>query len=587
MRKIFSKCMTVLLAVAMVFAVNLTAYADDDLEDNSQKGTLTINHTVEGKKLDLYQIFSATVSGEGSSKKIAYELNSNYVEFFQENVTEASKKTGEELSELAYQYVASQGENNIKLAKSLLAYTDTKKIKADRSPLTTKNSTQVTFLEYGYYLAVPEGATDDSEAEGETIKSPAMLISVTDDNATINIKSNYPTVDKEIIPAQSSTGTEVSVGAIINDSWETSGPMDLEDEIDSDEDSVAPQNAPTSGEEKSEDYDIGDTITFQLTSKVPDMTGYSSYVFKFTDTFPEGLDFKKIQSVKVGNTELKPGKTATNETYTPSFNSSSRVLTISFNNFYDSFKSCAGETITAVYTATLNKDAVTGMNPNTNKAEVEYSNDPNGGGTGKSTPSEAEVYTFNFKLLKQDENRQPLSGAKFELYGSKTENNEAVIDTSKKLSFVKETTSDNSNLYRKSIADETGTTTIIESATDGYAQIKGLEEGTYFLRETEAPKGYNKLIGDIKIVIKATFATDEEKELLSFDVKYTYGTDDEVTVTVNDPKEFATIPVTNKTGTELPSTGSKGALFVTFAGIILFGVLVASSTYSKKKKTER
>lgn len=119
------------------------------------------------------------------------------------------------------------------------------------------------------------------------------------------------------------------------------------------------------------------------------------------------------------------------------------------------------------------------MNPNTNQAEVEYSNDPNSSGTGKSNPSEAEVYTFNFELFKQDENKNPLAGAKFELYESKTDNNETVIDESKKISFVRDTATKNSNLYHKAITGEKGTATVIESATDGHAQIKGLEEGTY------------------------------------------------------------------------------------------------------------
>ena len=186
-------------------------------------------------------------------------------------------------------------------------------------------------------------------------------------------------------------------------------------------------------------------------------------------------------------------------------------------------------------------------------------------------------------LVKQDEKKSPLSGAKFELYHSKTENNEEVIDETRKISLVKETTADNSNLYRESPTSGTGTTTIIESTADGYAQIKGLEEGTYFLHETEAPTGYNKLIGDIKLIIQADF-DETTGDLNSFSVKYTYGTEKEQTVTVTDKDDFAIIPITNKTGTELPSTGSKGAFIVTLAGILLFGGLAVSSTYSKKKK---
>ena len=120
---------------------------------------------------------------------------------------------------------------------------------------------------------------------------------------------------EEIIPAQQSDSNSITINGIVNASWEGIHRGELEDETDSGEDSIAPQNAPVSGEEKSEDFDIGDTITFELKSKVPDMTGYTSYVFNFTDTFPKGLDFTAIQSVKVGNTVLKAGTAGTNGTY--------------------------------------------------------------------------------------------------------------------------------------------------------------------------------------------------------------------------------------------------------------------------------
>lgn len=592
MRKRISRYVAVLIAAIMVLAMGITAFAEDEnSEDNANKGTLTINHTVDGKKIDLYQIFSATVSGEGDSRHISYELNTNYVGFFQENIDGASNKKGEELNELAYDYVAKGNADNAQLAKNLLAYTDTKKIKADRSPLSEKDATKVTFLLYGYYLVVPEGATDDSTStEGAAVKSPAMLVSVIDDKATINMKSNYPTIDKEIIPAQTTTGKTISASAIVNDNWEEVSHMGLDDdETETEENGIAPQHVTGTEEEKADDVEIGDTITYKLTSKVPDMTGYSSYVFKFTDTLSKGLDLKEIQSVKVGNTTLSAKKSGSN-TYALSYvknDDDTHTLTITFNDFYNSFKSHVGDTVTVIYTATLNKDAVTGMNPNTNTAEVEYSNDPSGTGTGKSTPSEAEVYTFNFKILKQNEQQSPLAGAQFELYRSKTENNEPVIDESKKIALIKEETKDNSNLYREATTEEAGktgfTSAIIESGTDGYAQVKGLEEGTYFLREVQAPAGYNKLTGDIKIVITADYSNDTE-DLSDFHIKYTYGTNTETDLNISSKDDFAVIPVTNKTGAELPSTGARSALLVTVAGILLFAVMAGSSLYSKRKE---
>ena len=579
MKKLVSRFMAVLMAMTMILSMSMTAFAAD-----APKGTLTVNNTVEGKTLDLYQIFTATKSGEN----VAYTLNSAYEGFFKNNtrIPGSESLTGEALSEAAYNYVKEQvGANGEAataktFAKDVLGWIlDSKNhITATKTVNTTATSTVVSDLAYGYYLVYPKGATDTSTAPGnQTYTSAASLVSITADTATINMKSNYPTVDKKIIPAQSGSG--ITVGAIVDDTWAGVHHMELDDENES-EDAIAPHG--TTDEKKAGDFGIGDTVTYQLTSKVPDMTGYTSYTFKFTDTLSKGLDLKAILSVKVESTELKASKTGAN-TYSLSYDKTNRILTVTLNDFYNSYKNHVGDTITVVYTATLNKDAVIGMNPNTNKAEIEYSNDPNGTGTGKSNPSEADVYTFNFKIFKQDEKKSPLSGAKFELYHSKTENNEEVIDETRKISLVKETTTDNSNLYRESPTSGAGTTTIIESAADGYAQIKGLEEGTYFLHETEAPTGYNKLIGDIKLIIQADF--DETTGVLnSFSVKYTYGTEEEQTVTVKNKDDFAIIPITNKTGTELPSTGSKGAFIVTLAGILLFGGLAVSSAYSKKKK---
>ena len=309
--------------------------------------------------------------------------------------------TGEALSEAAYNYVKEQvGANGEAataktFAKDVLGWIlDSKNhITATKTVNTTATSTVVSDLAYGYYLVYPKGATDTSTAPGnQTYTSAASLVSITADTATINMKSNYPTVDKKIIPAQSGSG--ITVGAIVDASWDGSHQMELDDE-NNPEDTIAPHSE--SDEKKAGDFGIGDTVTYQLTSKVPDMTGYNSYTFKFSDTLSKGLDLKEVLSVKVGNTTLTAKKSGTN-TYALAYDQAKRTLTVTLNDFYNSYKNHTGETITVVYTATLNKDAVIGMNPNTNKAVVEYSNDPTTGGTGTSEPSIVDVHTFDFTI---------------------------------------------------------------------------------------------------------------------------------------------------------------------------------------------
>ena len=575
MKKLVSRFMAVLMAMTMILSMSMTAFAAE-----APKGTLTVNNTVAGKTLDLYQIFTATKNGDN----VAYTLIPAYEEFFKSKVTNGTTLSGEALSEAAYQYVKTQvgddGKSGVNFAKDILGWIldSSNNITATKSVATTATSTVVSDLAYGYYVVYPKGATDTSTAPGEqTYTSVASLVSVTGTDATVNMKSNYPTVDKKLIPSQSGNG--IKVDAIVDGSWEGNHQMELEDENGS-EDTIAPHGA--TDEKKAGDFGIGDTVTYQLTSKVPDMTGYTSYTFKFTDTLSKGLDLKAILSVKVGSTELKAGKTGAN-TYALSYDKTSRILTVTLNDFYNSYKNRVGETITVVYTATLNKDAVIGMNPNTNKAVVEYSNNPSTGGTGTSEPSIVDVHTFNFTIFKyylKDETKTGLANAEFELYKA----NEAgdAADENAKINIVDE----GKGVYRQATADEakaTGFTSVkIVSDADGKVLVKGLDAGTYYLRETKAPEGYNKLLSDIKVEIKANYDETTGK-LTSYSVDYTYNGTTTPGVAITEKNNSPEVPVENKTGAQLPSTGSKGALMVTLAGIVLFGVLTASKAFGKKK----
>ena len=576
MKRIISRCMAILLTVAMILTMSMTAFASEEaVTGATATGKLTVNNTVEGKTLDLYQIFTA-VRANGS---VLYTLNPEYKEFFNGKVT-VSDDSDETFSKAAYEYVKTQvGENGsagVEFAKQLLAWIldSNNNISATKTVSTSADSTVIEGLAYGYYLVYPEGATDTSSAPGEQgYTSVASLVSVTGDTS-VNMKSNYPTVDKKLIPPQSGSG--ITVGAIVDGKWDGSHQMELEDENDA-EDTIAPHGVTT--ETKAGDFAIGDTVTYQLTSKVPDMTGYNSYIFKFVDTLSKGLDLKEVLSVKVGNTTLT-AKTSGENTYALAYDKNSRTLTVTLNDFYNSYKNRAGDIITVVYTATLNKDAVIGMNPNTNKAIVEYSNKPGTDETGKSEPSEVDVHTFDFKIFKHyltGETKNPLEGAEFELYKANAEGNAA--DT--KVAIVDE----GNGVYRKATPEEVSATdfasAVIKSGNDGYAHVKGLEAGTYYLRETKAPEGYNKLTADIKIEIKAEYDESTGK-LTKYTVTYTYGEKSE-TVENTDKNNAPEVPVENKAGAQLPSTGSKGALMVTLAGIVLFAALTVSKAFRKRK----
>lgn len=248
MKKLVSRFMAVLMAMTMILSMSMTAFAAE-----APKGTLTVNNTVAGKTLDLYQIFTATKSGEN----VAYTLNSAYEGFFKTKTVNGlalSDLSGEALSEAAYNYVKDQvgtdGSNGAAFAKDIMGWilgnTETVKSTHTTAP-TTDSSTVINNLDYGYYVVYPLGATDTSKEPGDTtVKSVASLVNVTDTTVTINMKSNYPTVVKKV------------------------------------------------NNKNADDVNIGDTVTYTLTSKVPDMTGYTSYVFNFKDTLSTGLTLKKL-----------------------------------------------------------------------------------------------------------------------------------------------------------------------------------------------------------------------------------------------------------------------------------------------------
>ena len=541
MKKLVSRFMAILMAMVMILSMSMTAFAAEDSTRLTGTGKLTVNNTVEGKTLDLYQIFTATKNEAGN---VAYTLNPEYEGFFKANVNGASELTGEALSEKAYEYVKTQvgkdGKNGVNFAKAMLTWilSNTSAVDATHKTVTTATgSTEIANLAYGYYVVYPLGATDTSAAPGtgQDYTSVASLVSVTDTNATVNMKSNYPTVVKK----------------------------------------VNGKNA--------DDVNIGDTVTYTLTSKVPDMTGYTSYVFNFKDTLSAGLTFKEITSVKVGDTtitKVDAGQEA-NNTYT--LTKAGQNITITMNNFLDSNKDNTGKEIKVTYTATLNKNAVTGFDANKNSATIEYSNKPGTTDKGESEPSIVDVHTFNFTIFKyylKGADKTELANAEFELYKANAEGTAA--DENAKINIVDE----GKGVYRQATADEAKATDFtsakIVSDADGKVLVKGLDAGTYYLRETKAPEGYNKLLSDIKVEIKPVYDETTGK-LTSYSVDYTYNGKTTNGAAITNKTDSPEVAVENKTGAQLPSTGSKGALMVTLAGIVLFGALTASKAFGKKK----
>jgi fimbrial isopeptide formation D2 family protein/LPXTG-motif cell wall-anchored protein len=251
-----------------------------------------------------------------------------------------------------------------------------------------------------------------------------------------------------------------------------------------------------------EEVAINDTVTFQLSSEVPDMTGYSKYYFVINDTLSKGMDYQAIQSITVGDQTLTKYDSSTNALTDPTYeietvdnDDGTTGITIVFKNFIQYEKE---DTITVLYTATVNEDIVVGeTNANTNTANLTYSNDPNYAYTGtpgsddsenpqdpdpdkpnpgeptSDTPDETVyVYTTGIELLKTDGNGKALAGATFEISGTTLDGEQVMkfmrvtpsytavcYDTQKESNFK----SDEAAYYKK----KTNTFTIDAYTTDG------------------------------------------------------------------------------------------------------------------------
>lgn len=381
----------------------------------------------------------------------------------------------------------------------------------------TKGTATFTDLTAGYYLVFPEGGSTGKGNRG----TDAILVNVPRDgkNTAAEIKSTFPTVDKQV--SNDKTNYQDNTTA-----------------------------------------QVGDTVTFKLTAKVPDMADYTAYKFVFHDTLSNGLEFV-ANSVEVSIASNKI--TAGDNTYSATYVNGTKKLTVAFTDLKNVVKSgtdkvATDDEIVVTYKAKITKDAVT-TNPATNKAHLEYSNDPSGTGTGTSNPDESKVYTYDiniFKYYKGEGNTETgLANATFKLTSSEE-------STSTAIELVKE---DGAGLvYHVKGDNETGAVSVVTTGADGKITIKGLKAGTYYLHETIAPTGYNKLKKPIKIEITVT---DNNYTTPSYKVDGKANADN-------------TIKVENVKGVMLPETGSIGTIGLTALGVAV--VLLGVFAPRKKKK---
>ena len=514
--KRMKKIMAVLLAAIMTMAMAVTAFAEDVATKTTGTNKLTVNvksgegvpaQTLKDQTINLYKLFDVTESKDGETTNYAYTVNtaSGYkdalVSVLGSSITASS--TDEQFAAAVLAIGSNDSTKVQNFANNFTAYALKNSLAATKTSgkiAESKTSYEFTGLDAGYYLVYVTG--------GKEIQS--SLVTVDKTTTEVNLKTEAPSIEK--------TADKTTVN-------------------------------------------IGDVVTYTVTGSIPDTTGYGQYQYIIHDELSKGLDFVNdakgaalgadVASVNV-TVAFKGATDASAAPTTATLDSTKKKMSLDLSAWVRANQTNKGKEFTVTYYAKVNANAVVAEK---NKAQLEYGNKP--GETTTTTPSEAKTPTYPLDILKVKKgSTEMLAGAKFSLY---TSENDAKTGTNP--IKVK-------GINGSYVVDPTSENTVFESVAsidgkDYNLHVNGLAAGTYWLVETEAPAGYNKLTAPIKVTIeKSTDAADEN----NWTLKNASGN----TITEKYVK------VENSTGSLLPSTGGMGTIiFAVIAAILVLGVAVS------------
>lgn len=431
----------------------------------------------------------------------------------------------------------------------------------------------ITGLDYGYYVI-----DEVTNTSGEYAASSLCIVDTANPDSIVKIKSDYPSIDKAI---QEDDNRDV-VG---DNGWNDMA-----------------------------DYEIGQTVPYKFTSNVPDMNGYHTYYYAWHDVMDPALTFHP-DSINIVITEgtdkytLSPSEYAVTEnagadTFLIEIRNLKAIIDARFNHMDKNGHNTYGQQIILTYQATLNDKAAenTGTPGFENKVRLEFSNNPDSTGAGSANGGKGETgftpwspvvcFTYRLNGVKINDHDMKLEGAKFRLYLD-----EACTDEV----FVKKTEAGYLVIHDDSV---TGTTPAgaVEMVSDknGVFNIIGLDSGTYYLKETDAPDGYRKILDPIKIDVKATFADDRNRYVEGDAANGKALTDLKMTADIRqfldgvmkqDEKELETnsgtgagnLTVVNKVGSKLPITGSSMTIIMLGTGCVL---MVTAGVINRRKKAQ-
>lgn len=492
MKKAMKKLMAALLAVAMVCAMAIPAFAAGGAGATTGEGKITIDNAVIGHTYKIYRILNLQYND--TAKSFRYEKNDKWGAFVEEQtayltvdpttrvVTWTNTDTADngtaikELAIAAGKYVKDQG----------TALAD------DGSKVAASGTVTFDRLPLGWYLVV-------SDLTNDAICS----IDTTAKQVTIREKNGVPTVTKEVEYASGSWG-------------------------------------------EGNDGNVGDTVNFQTTIYVTDGNP-TNYVLH--DKMSNGLTFKTDSIVVKKNDAIFTD-------YTKETPNDGCTFEIKFKEG----SLHTNDKVVVTYSATINSNAVVGTDGNDNETWLKY------GETGETTHSNTKTYTWKFNIFKyftdSDDTMQYLANVEFVLYRKNADDKAeyAKFDSNNKLSGWTEAENEATKL-------KTNATSIVG--------VEGLDKGTYFLKETATPGGFNGLTSDVEVQIDSSCNTLTNA---TYTVQYKMVNDEDFADT--DDKEKV-VPIENKRGTVLPGTGGIGTtIFYVVGG----GLMVAAAILLITKK---
>lgn len=553
-KRIASTAAAVLMAVSMAAAT--TAMSVSAAAATSY--TLTITDARTGHEYNAYQVFDGDVSAE--AKSMTNVIWGNGVNG--ENLLTALKADANIGSTFAA-CTSAQDVYNALAEHTDLVDAFAKVVSANLNETNAAASTtatggyEFTNLDGGYYFV------KDKTVPATDAYSKYMLKVVK--NTTVSVKADQPKVEKKVYEEDYTNNAGYGTG--YND--------------------VA-------------DHFIGESVPFKLIGTLPSaeqFAAYDSYYYEFNDTLDAGFkapaagDF----TVKIGDTVVTEdfdivigdlldanGKTVTSISIKAKGNDIKKIMTDKGIDF-----STATPKVTVDYKAVLDDDAVIGLNGNENKVDLKFSNNPNATGdgtnnTGKTPEDKVIVFTYEFDTLKVDaaDNTKKLQGAEFTLQ-DKASGKYAKVENGIFQGWVD--------------AAEASTLTTDEN---GLITIKGMEGGTYIVKETKAPTDYNLPSAPFEITLKATKIMSQDWNSTASDalgefsatianpLPNTSGTaTDNAKVSVDG--YTATLTIKNTKGAELPETGGIGTkLFYIGGGALVLASAVILISKKRAKDAE-